>query len=79
MKKGYHQSVSMICPTCGGTNFSFEHDDSPVRCVGCDRVLTRDELMRENGVQIESAVDDMKDEIIADITRDFRNVFKKFK
>lgn len=79
MKRDYTQSVSMICPTCGGTDFSFEHDDSPVRCIGCDRVLTREELVRENGFQIESAVDEMKKEVIADATRDLRKILKKLK
>lgn len=79
MKRDYTRSVSMICPTCGGKDFSFEQDDSPVRCIGCDRVFSRDELMRENGFQIESGVDDIKKEIIADATRDLRNMFKKFK
>lgn len=79
MKKDYSQSVSMICPTCGGTDFSFEQDDSPVRCIGCDRVLTRDELIRENGFQIDYAVDDMKKEIMTDVTRDLHEIFKKFK
>jgi len=68
-----------MCPTCGGTDFSFEHDDSPVRCIGCDRVLTRDELVRENGLQIESAVDEMKKEFIADATRKLRKIRKKLK
>ena len=79
MKKDYNQSVSMICPTCGGTEFSFEQDNSPIRCIGCDRVLTRDELIRENGFQIDNAVDDIKKEIIADVTRDLHEIFKKFK
>lgn len=79
MKKDYNRSVSMICPTCGGTDFSFEQDDSLVRCAGCDRVLTRDELTRENCFQIDSAVDAMKKEIVADVTRDLREMIKKFK
>ena len=56
-----------------------EQDDSPVRCANCDRVFSRDELTRENGVKIDSAVDDLKKEIMADIARDFHNIFKKFK
>ena len=79
MKKDYNQSVSMICPTCGGADFSFEQENSPVRCIGCNRVFTRDELMRENGFQIDAAVDDMKKEIIADVTQDWHKMLKKFK
>lgn len=79
MKQHYTQSVSMICSTCGGTDFLIEQDDSPVRCANCDRVFSRDELTRENGVKIDSAVDDLKKEIMADIARDFHNIFKKFK
>jgi hypothetical protein len=79
MTKDYSQSVSMICPTCGGSDFSFEQDDSPVNCLGCDRDFTREELMRENGVQIEAAVSDMTTEILADASQALRNMFKKFK
>jgi predicted nucleic acid-binding Zn-ribbon protein len=79
MKRDYSESVSMICPTCGGSQFLFEQEDSPVRCIGCDRVFASDELIRENGAQIVSCAEDMQAEIIADVTQELRNMLKKFK
>lgn len=79
MKNDYSRSVSMHCSTCGGTNFEFEDESSPIRCVGCDRVYTRDELMRENSERLESEVEDVKAQIVSDISKDFSEMFKKFK
>ena len=69
----------MQCSTCGGTDFEIEDDGSPVRCVGCDRIFMRDELVRENGARIESEVEDVKALLVADIRKDFSKIFKKFK
>lgn len=79
MKQDYSQSVSMQCSTCGGGDFEFEDDNSPVRCVGCDRIYAREELIRENGARIDSEVEGMKAEIAADIRQDFKKMFKNFK
>lgn len=79
MKDDYSRSVSMQCSTCGGTDFEFEDESSPVRCAGCDRVFTHEELIRENGARIESEVEDVKAQIVADIRKDFSKMFKKFK
>ncbi|WP_281954057.1 ECs_2282 family putative zinc-binding protein [Pseudophaeobacter arcticus] len=79
MKQDYSQSVSMQCSTCGGSDFEFEDDDSPVRCVGCGRIYTREELTHENGARIDSEVENMKTEIVADIRRDFSKMLKNLK
>lgn len=69
----------MQCSTCGGTDFEFDGEKSPVRCVGCDRIFMREELLRENGARIESEVGDVKAQLVADIRKDFSKMFKKFK
>jgi alkyl hydroperoxide reductase subunit AhpC len=79
MKQDYSKSVSMQCSTCGETSFEFEDENTPVRCVSCDRVFTREELIRENGAQVDSEVEGMKSEIVADIRKDLKKMFKKFK
>jgi hypothetical protein len=79
MKQDYSQSVSMQCSTCGGSDFEFEDDNSPVRCVRCDRIYTREELTHENGARIDSEVEGMKAEIVADIRQDFSKIFKNLK
>ncbi len=79
MKSDYSRTVSMQCSTCGGTAFEFEDECSPIRCVGCDRIFIREELVRENGTRTESEVEDVTAQLVADIRKDFSNIFKKFK
>jgi predicted nucleic acid-binding Zn-ribbon protein len=74
----YDRSISLMCPTCGHKDFEHdETDESPVRCAGCDRVLTRDELIRENGELIDSAVDELKTEVVKDIQKELRDSLRK--
>ena len=79
MKSDYSRTVSMQCSTCGGTDFEIEGESSPVRCAPCDRIFIREELVRENGARIESEVEDVKAQLVADIRKDFSKIFKKFK
>lgn len=76
--KDHSRSVSMRCSTCGGEQFEYDNEveDGPVRCVGCDRVFTREELIRENGEHIEANVDEVKQEIVSDLRATLRNAFK---
>jgi uncharacterized Zn finger protein (UPF0148 family) len=74
----HSRSLSMICSTCGGSQF--EHDpedaDGPARCAGCDRVFGREELIRENQARIDETVDEVKAEIVRDLHQTFRDAFK---
>jgi hypothetical protein len=73
----YSRSVTMLCPTCGNTDFEREGDNSPLRCVGCDRVFEREELIRENGEVIEAELDEMKTEVLRDAKRELRDTLRK--
>lgn len=74
----YDRSISMQCPTCGGTDFEF--DDGPeIRCVQCDRLMTKDELREANEERIQAEVEEAKADILKDITKDFSKMFKKWK
>jgi len=59
----FDRSVSMQCSTCGGTQFEYEAETGPFRCVGCDRSFTREELLRENGGPINNEVSEMAAEV----------------
>lgn len=75
----YTRSINLMCPTCGGTEFAMDGEGENIvsaRCVSCDRILTADELMRENGELIEANVDEMKDELLKDATRELRDGLK---
>lgn len=75
----YSRSIKLPCPTCG--HGDFEHDTDveggPIRCTSCDRVFTREELIRENDEIIDSEVSEVKTEFVADFTKEFRDSIRK--
>ena len=75
----YSRSIKLLCPTCAHGDFEYDNqaEDGPIRCTSCDRVFTRDELIRENEEIVESEVSEVKAEIVADITKDFRDSMRK--
>ncbi len=76
----YNRSVTLLCPTCGGDQFEFKGSDDMVesaRCVGCGREFTKEELIEENGENINEHVKDMGQEITRDFAREMRNTLKK--
>jgi len=74
----YDRTISMQCPTCGGTDF--KQDDSPiVKCATCEREMSKDELREANGARIEAEVEDVKKQIFEDIKADFAKAFKKWR
>ncbi|POA34671.1 hypothetical protein [Pseudomonas sp. GW456-12-1-14-TSB6] len=75
MKIGKHsRTIAMQCPTCGGTSFEYESSDSPeVKCIQCERVIQRDELLRENSENIQENLEEIK----ANIVKDIANQMKK--
>ena len=79
MNRDYSQSVSLMCSTCGGKDFSFEDENGPVRCVECSRVFSREELIRENGAVVEAVVDDIKEQVLKEAGKKLRNMFKKYR
>ena len=80
MKKesAYDRQVVLQCPTCGGENF--ESDDSDiVRCVKCERKISKAELQEMNAERIESELNEMRSELLKDAQTDLRKAFKRWK
>jgi len=77
----HNRSVSLLCSTCGGTQFERddEMENSPIRCNGCSRVFSKDELIQENDEVIQAEIGQMKSDIVADITAQFKKQFKNSK
>ena len=75
----YRRSISMHCSTCGGTEFEYDKnvEDGPIRCVGCDRVFTKNELIRENGERIETEVDEVKQEVLRDAKKEISDTLRE--
>jgi transcription initiation factor TFIIIB Brf1 subunit/transcription initiation factor TFIIB len=75
----YNQTVTLNCPTCGGTQF--EHDDSSDRakCTGCGLVLTKDSLIEANNENVTAHVGEIKEQVLADLTKSLKDAFKSNK
>lgn len=75
----YNRTVTMNCPTCGGTQFRLPSDGSSelVTCASCDRTLTRVDLLQENSENIAAHVEEVKAEVMKDITTQFRDSIKR--
>jgi len=75
----YSRSVSLYCPTCGGTEFEQNEDDpsAPVTCVSCAREITRNDLVRENSENITAHVNEMGNEIVRDAADELHRSLKK--
>ncbi|MXZ48209.1 MAG: hypothetical protein F4235_03135 [Candidatus Dadabacteria bacterium] len=77
----YQRSVKMLCPTCGGSSYQYEQavDEAIeiVKCASCGRELTKNELIRENGENINKHLSEMTEEVKADIKKEFRASLKK--
>lgn len=73
----YSRKISLRCSTCSGTDFEFDNEieNGPIRCVSCDRIFTREELIRENGALIDGQVDEVKGEIVDDLHASLRKAF----
>lgn len=73
----YARSVALMCPTCGHKDFERADDSSSLRCTSCDRIFTREELIRENGEVIEAEVEELKTEVLRDAKRELQETFRK--
>lgn len=73
----YNRSVTLMCPTCGGTQFSpalSKNIESELqKCESCGREITRDELIRENSENIDEHMNEIKKEV----TKNLANELKK--
>lgn len=74
----YDRSISMQCPTCGGTEFEFESkdDSQPIKCPACGFTTTKDDLIEANRENIDVHVDEIKEQVLSDLTKSLKDAFK---
>lgn len=76
----YNRSITLLCPSCGSDQFS--HGDGVdeaieiTKCASCGREMTKDDLIHENSENISANVDEVKNEIVDDIRKQFKDIFK---
>jgi transcription initiation factor TFIIIB Brf1 subunit/transcription initiation factor TFIIB len=74
----YERRVTLRCTTCGSDQFSYDDDDEsgPVTCADCGRVTTKDELIEDNGPNIDAHVAEMGEEVMADAARELNKALR---
>ena len=77
----YQRQIPLACPTCGCTQFEsesgFELSEELIRCERCGRELSHEELKRENSENINAHLEEIKGELIKDVTKELQDTFKK--
>lgn len=83
MKTDYDRSLPLLCPTCASTDFAF--DDAEAKelrvyvCNSCGLCTSHQGLMESNAERINAAVDELKNDVVADFSKDIRAAFKGMK
>ncbi|CRM48134.1 MULTISPECIES: ECs_2282 family putative zinc-binding protein [Pseudomonas] len=72
------RTIHLHCPTCAGTTFESESPEShSVTCTGCERVISREELRRENEENIQVHLGEIKKEVSKAMAEDLRKRLQK--
>lgn len=79
------RQVELICPTCGCTQFVSEElpvgqeytDDWEFICAHCGHRFTRKQLIEENTETINAHIENMGNEIVAEMAKDLKKQLKK--
>ena len=83
MKTNYDRSLLLLCPTCASSDFAFE-DTEPEElrvyvCNSCGLSASHQAIMESNAERISAAVDELKNDVVADFSKDIRATFKGLK
>ena len=77
----YSRSITLACPTCAGTQFECDEaetsGEAPIKCAGCERVMTRDELQEANAENIDVHLEEVKKQVAQDLQKQLHDSLKK--
>ncbi len=80
MKSNYSRQISLMCPTCGSRDFSFDNgvpeESRSYVCTGCELEFSYQEIYDSNQEIISRAIDETKREIMSDVKKKFKRMFK---
>ena len=83
MKKDYHRSLTLLCPTCASEELSAEghlpEELSEFLCGSCGMKHRYQDIVAANSERASALADEIKKEIVVDLSRDVRNIFKGLK
>lgn len=78
--------INMKCNVCGNDQFSTvdkgiedvqnASEETEVKCSDCGRVTSKEQLVEENSDIINANMDDFKEDIMKQLKKDFKKMFK---
>lgn len=84
--KDMEKIISLKCNICGNDQFSSVDEiiedlqDAPpeteVKCSDCGRITTKEQLIEENSGIIDANIEDFKEEIMKQLQKEFKKLFK---
>lgn len=84
--KNMEKLITLRCSICGNDQFSSvdgsiedikdAEDEVKVKCSDCGRVISKGELIEENSEIIDANMEDFKDEIMQELMKDIKKMFK---
>ena len=83
------RNVSLICPVCGNDQFRImgaednelknTSGEVQVQCSDCGAVFSKEEIIEENSEKIDIAIEELKDDIAAEIEKEVKGIFRRWK
>ncbi|MDE6208411.1 MAG: hypothetical protein K2M73_01905 [Lachnospiraceae bacterium] len=87
--RNINRNVSMICPLCGNYQFSAidcdldnlseTSDETRIKCSDCGRIVTKAVLIEENQERINANIEDVKKEVVNEIKKELKKMFRKLR
>ena len=84
--KNIEKRISLQCSICGNDQFStidenIENmmeapDETEIKCSDCGRIVTKEQLIEENQHIIKANIEDLKEEAVKKLKKEFKNIFK---
>lgn len=73
----YNQKVTLNCPICGNTLMLVDKETEKVICSDCGVSFEYDEIINENGENINSHIEDMTKKAKDDLAKQLNETLKK--
>jgi ribosomal protein S27AE len=77
--KDYSRSLELLCPTCAGASFEFDHDVGEAvrtyQCGGCGGSFSHEDLIQSNSPRIDAEIGAIGEEVLGDALRNLRKSF----
>lgn len=84
--KDMDMEIILKCNVCGNDQFSATNErvddirnapeETEIKCSDCGQVLTKQQLIEENSGIIDANYNDFKKDIIKNVRKDFKKIFK---